>query len=303
LSNVVAIAAGNACALALKADGTVTGWGSLGNPVRYAYYAGLTNIVAISLGASTSGNAAALTRSGQTLIFDPTLTNSPATSSNTVAITSGYYFNEGVANDGSIFQIPAYPSTVPPTWTNIVVLSTAFDNHMIGLQGNGTILDWTNFSFSTYASVPPAGTNFETVAASGDCGVALDYSGSVHAWGSNPAETNLPAGLTNVIAIAAGNGHNLAIQSTSPNPLIMPGTISVSTGTNGVPLTATNGSLTLQWSAPAYEAFQVQWTTNLNPVINWLAFPGDITSTTGAFSFTDTNTPFSMKFYRLLLLP
>ncbi len=208
LSNVVAIAAANGYGLALKADGTVTGWGELGNSVRTAYYAGLSNVVAISLG--SWDNAAALTRAGQVLLYDLTLTNSSATSSNAVAITSGFYFNEGVSNDGSIFQIPAYTNTVPPTWTNIVALSTAVNNHMVGLQGDGTILDWTNFSFSSYASVPPPGTNFEAVAASGDCGMALDFSGSVHVWGGNPAETNLPAGLTNVFAIAAGNSHSLA---------------------------------------------------------------------------------------------
>ena len=300
LSNVVAIAAGNAYALALKADGTVTGWGTLGNSVRYAYYAGLTNIADISLG--SWDNAAALTRDGRVLLYDSALTNSSATGINAVAITSGFYFNEGVANDGSIFQIPAYTNTVPPPWTNMVALSMAFNNHMVGLQGNGTILDWTNFSFSSYASVPPTGTNFETVAASGDCGMALDFSGSVHVWGDNPVETNLPAGLTNVIAIAAGNSHSLAIQSASSAPLVVPTITSVSAGTNGAPLSATNG-LTLQWSAPVYEAFQVQWATNLNPVINWFTFPNDVTSTTGAFFFTDTNAPYSVKFYRLILLP
>jgi hypothetical protein len=236
------------------------------------------------------------------LLYDSTLTNSSATSSNTVAITSGFSFNEGVSNDGSIFQIPAYTNTVPPTWTNIVVLSTAFNNHMVGLQSDGTILDWTNFNFSGYASVPPAGTNFEIVAAGGDCGMALDFRGSVQVWGGNPAETNLPAGLTNVIAIAGGNSHCLAIQSASSASLVVPSITSVSAGTNGAPFSATNG-LTLQWSAPAYEAFQVQWATNLNPVVNWFSFPDNVTSSTGAFSFTDTNAIFSMKFYRLILLP
>jgi hypothetical protein len=66
-------------------------------------------------------------------------------------------------------------------------------------------------------------------------------------------------------------------------------------------VTATN--VTLQWSAPTNDQFQVQWTTNLVPVINWFTFPAILTSANGTFTFTDTNAPLVLKFYRLLLLP
>ena len=77
-------------------------------------------------------------------------------------------------------------------------------------------------------------------------------------------------------------------------PVVPPSNFNASAGTNG---------FGLQWSAPVYEAFQVQWTTNLMPVINWSTLPNIVTSTNGTFLFTDTNLPSVMKFYQLILLP
>jgi subtilisin-like proprotein convertase family protein len=68
----------------------------------------------------------------------------------------------------------------------------------------------------------------------------------------------------------------------------------------GVTVTATNLSLT--WTAPTNDQFQVQWTTNLAPP-DWILLPDIITSTNGAFHFVDTNAPLLMKFYELILLP
>ena len=65
---------------------------------------------------------------------------------------------------------------------------------------------------------------------------------------------------------------------------------------------ATNG-ITLNWTGYTYEQFQVRWATNLVSPIAWTLFPQTITSLTGAFTFTDTNAPFAMKFYQLILLP
>ncbi|HEY2328838.1 MAG TPA: DUF642 domain-containing protein [Verrucomicrobiae bacterium] len=72
-------------------------------------------------------------------------------------------------------------------------------------------------------------------------------------------------------------------------------------------VTATATNVILSWTAPTNDQFNVQWTTNLAPP-SWTLFPNNlaplvITSTTGVFTFTDTNLPLVMKFYRLLLLP
>jgi hypothetical protein len=68
-------------------------------------------------------------------------------------------------------------------------------------------------------------------------------------------------------------------------------------------VTVTAANVALQWAAPTNDQFQVQWTTNLVPVVNWTLFPNVITSTNGVFLFTDTNAPLLMKFYELILLP
>jgi len=65
----------------------------------------------------------------------------------------------------------------------------------------------------------------------------------------------------------------------------------------------TNGGFLLTWYAPTNDQFKVEWNTNLASLANWPAFPGIITSTNGTFSFTDTNVPLVLRFYRLLLLP
>jgi hypothetical protein len=67
-------------------------------------------------------------------------------------------------------------------------------------------------------------------------------------------------------------------------------------------VTITN--VTLQWAAPTNDLFKVQWTTNLIPTVVWTTLPQTFSSASGKFTFTDTNPPVSMKFYRLLwLLP
>jgi subtilisin-like proprotein convertase family protein len=89
------------------------------------------------------------------------------------------------------------------------------------------------------------------------------------------------------------NGFNGAIiQIPLPNPPPVFGGVFVTV--NGV---------TLQWNAPIYDEFQVQWATNLMSPLTWTVFPNIITSTNGAFSFTDTNAPVPLKFYQLILLP
>jgi hypothetical protein len=72
---------------------------------------------------------------------------------------------------------------------------------------------------------------------------------------------------------------------------------------NNVAITPNGLHFQFQWTAPTNEQFQVQWTTNLAKP-NWTKLTNIITSTTGTFTFVDTNTPLTlMKFYQLILLP
>ena len=63
-------------------------------------------------------------------------------------------------------------------------------------------------------NVPPGLTNVVAIAAGGGHNLALQASGTVAAWGDNSwGQTNVPTGLNNVAAIAAGGYHNLVLQS------------------------------------------------------------------------------------------
>jgi alpha-tubulin suppressor-like RCC1 family protein len=68
----------------------------------------------------------------------------------------------------------------------------------------------------------------------------------------------------------------------------------------------TNG-YQFQWSAPTNLQFQVQWKTNLLPVINWNTFTNILSSISGIFTFTDDGSQSGglggMKFYRLIEYP
>jgi subtilisin-like proprotein convertase family protein len=81
------------------------------------------------------------------------------------------------------------------------------------------------------------------------------------------------------------------------NPPPVTNTVSISS------IVFTNSSFRLAWSAPTNDQFKVQWATNIVPPFTWNTFSGIITSTNGIFSFTDTNAPWLMKFYQLVLSP
>jgi PKD repeat protein len=64
------------------------------------------------------------------------------------------------------------------------------------------------------ADVPGGLTNLIAIAAGGFHNLALSANGSVTAWGYDGAgETDVPAGLTNAVAIAAGDYHSLALKA------------------------------------------------------------------------------------------
>ena len=82
--------------------------------------------------------------------------------------------------------------------------------------------------------------------------------------------------------------------------LLSPVTNSVSFSSVNV----TTKGIQFQWNAPTNYQFQVQWTTNLLPVITWNTFTNIITSTNGVFTFVDDGSQSGglggTKFYRLI---
>jgi subtilisin-like proprotein convertase family protein len=114
--------------------------------------------------------------------------------------------------------------------------------------------------------------------------------GGLISWTPTPAQS--PS--ANLVSVSVSNG---ALTTTNTFKIFVSPIPSITQ----VSVTATN--VVLQWSAPTNDLFEVDWATNLTPVVNWFPFTPPITSTDGTFTFTDTNLPLLIKFYRLRLLP
>lgn len=186
LDNVVAVAAGQAHALALKNDGTVIGWG-LNN---YGQATGVTDTdTAVSAGAVRIG--------GELL-------------SNITAIAAGQAFSLALRSNGTLvaWGYGECGQTATPFGSNQVVSIAAGTSHAIALKQDGTVVNWG----ASRLKPPEDLTNVVSIAAGGswhnESNLALTRDGRVIGWG-RPS----PRGLSNVTAIATSEFHSLALMS------------------------------------------------------------------------------------------
>jgi len=188
LSNVVAVAARDGYNYALKRDGTLVGWG------RMKAYMELSNIVTI---AAFDSGGLALKKDGTVLQWGRLQNQSEVVAglSNVVAVAAGSRQNLALKQDGTVYgwgfndrgEATGEPTTTSPSYANGLV------------KINGQVL-----------------TNVVAIAAGGDqlggISLALKNDGTVVFWGfSLYHRMDLPEGLSNVVAIAAGEDFCLAI--------------------------------------------------------------------------------------------
>ncbi len=85
-------------------------------------------------------------------------------------------------------------------------------NHTLALRGEGSVVAWgANGSLQT--NVPAGLSNVIAVAGGLNHSLALKADGTVAGWGLNSSgQAVAPAGLTNVVAIAAGGNHSMALR-------------------------------------------------------------------------------------------
>ncbi|MEJ0090787.1 MAG: hypothetical protein WDM80_13720 [Limisphaerales bacterium] len=213
LTNVIAVSAGYNHALALKADGTVVGWGwSDATNVP----AGLSNVVSIATGYQFSlalKSDGTLTSWGQGNVA----TTMPTTLSNIVSVScNGLYHGLALRSDGTVVTWGSNingPATVPNGLDHVVEIASGFgDLASLALKDDGSVVAWG--TASSWTNVPLGTTNVIAIASGGSHCLALKADGTIVSWGANSSgQTNVPTGLSNVVSIAAGYAHSLAMKS------------------------------------------------------------------------------------------
>lgn len=239
LTNVVGIAAGWRHSLALKRDGTVVGWGDDAEGQASAP-SGLSNVVSVAAGYARS---LALKADGTVVAWGTPDAKVPADLSNVVAIATGgaqYARNLALEADGTVVAWGADTDDAPPPpgLSNVIAIAVG-ERHSLALKQDGTVFGWGLNTYGEATGVPSksirdvasglvqvngqvlsnvaaiaAGNRYGLVGFGEPYGLALKKDGTVVAWGhmaGRPAW--VPAGLSNVVAIAAGQLHCLAIQS------------------------------------------------------------------------------------------
>ena len=172
----------------------------------------------------------------------------------------------GSASSANTLTLPIQTNRIASAGNPVTVTNTATDSN------TNAVLTYSLTSAPTGASISTNGIITWTNAT--PPGLAARFS-------------TLVTDTTSVPSVTASNQFTVFV---APFPAI-----------TNVTVTATN--VVLHWSAPTNDIFQVQWATNLTPPIAWSLFPGNVTSASGLFSFTDTNAPLLMRFYELILLP
>ncbi len=187
LTNAVALTGGTFYSVAVDANGVVWSWGNAAN-------------------GSASGP---LGNGGNTNVLTPSPINGI---SNVVSVAAGVDHTLALRADGTVWA-----------WGNNVNGSDGDGNGQLG-AGN---LGGATSTNSPIQSLIPAGKVIVAIAAGYEFSLALDTTGSVWGWGANEsgelgtnvmsggeASTNLPtliAGISNVIAIATGDNHSIAL--------------------------------------------------------------------------------------------
>ncbi len=138
----------------------------------------------------------------------------PNNVSNAVAIAGSAYDSAVVGSDGKVvaWGYNDIGETNVPSDLDDVVNVAISQELSLALKSDGTLGWW---GWSTNTNIIPTLTNISAVAASqGDFYSALQSNGMVTAWGRNTyGQTNVPPGLSNVVAITEGGYHCLALKS------------------------------------------------------------------------------------------
>ena len=214
----VAVAAGDYHSLALKANGTVVGWGDN----SYGQSTPPTNLTGVTAIAAGADHSLALKADGTVVGwgYDGNGQAMPPTNlSHVVAIAAGDSQSLALKNDGTVVQWgglsnggPYVRPPAPPSNLTDVVSIACGGTHSLALKSDGTVVGWGDDYYGE-ATAPSNLTQVVAIAVGQAHSLALKSDGTVVGWGDNDdGQATPPTNLVQVVAIAAGWYHSLALK-------------------------------------------------------------------------------------------
>jgi uncharacterized delta-60 repeat protein len=197
---------------------------TMSNP--QASNAGPYSVVVVNVSGSVTSSNAVLT-----VLSPPTISRQPM--SRTVVPRSAVrltvsavgdlpltyqWLRDGIPLIGKTDDVLSLPNAQPPDMGYYqVVVSNPCGSVTSSEAGllvcSGTVTAWGDNSYRQ-TNAPAGLSNLVAIAAGGMHSIALTENGKVVAWGDNSSQqTNVPAGLSNVVAIACGLNHTLALRN------------------------------------------------------------------------------------------
>ena len=261
LTNVVSLDAGEHNSIALRADGTVAVWGS-NDSGQTNLPAGLTNVV----DAAISGVGIALKSDGTVLTWGTNgggvAVPSSLAGGRVVGVAAGTRHWLALKSDGTVVAWGSNPNgqtSVPAGLSNVVAVAADVESSF-ALKADGKVVGWGTVWGNT--NLMNAVSNGVTLSANWTGAGVLKADRTPAVWGENNyGQTNLPAGLTNLVQLAAGGNHYLAIKSSGSAPRL-----TTPLSLTGVPNANFSYTIaTAQGSPNSYTALGLPSGLSLNP--------------------------------------
>ena len=228
LSNVVAIAAGGLHTLAVRADGVAIAWGD-NSSGQTNVPAGLTDLLSIAGGAQHS--LALIGAYRPILMFEPESMVMSAGSTATFSVTAvgppplsyqwrfngqdiaGATANEFTLVDLQLASSGNYSVVVANAFGAVTSAPASLTVTPEITPREGWVVAW-GYNLPGQTDVLAGLSNVVGIAAGGGLhNLAVRADGTVVAWGENGSgQTNVPTGLSNVVGVAAGVDHSLALR-------------------------------------------------------------------------------------------
>jgi alpha-tubulin suppressor-like RCC1 family protein len=216
ISNLVAVSGGGFVDFGVRTDGSVAAWGISNQYGERTVPVSATGVVAI---ASGFYHALAVRGDGTVVAWGDNTrgqTNVPPGLSNVVAVAAAQGLTQGhslaLRADGTLARWGS--SSNPPVSVGDVVAITCAGQDAFALNCDGSVAGWTwgTGLLSYGARIPREVTNVVTLASGDGHALAIRADGRLFVWGYNEAgQTNLPPNLTNAVDVAGGFRHSVAL--------------------------------------------------------------------------------------------